>query len=345
MAKTVFDIGENFLKIGELSIDKNLIYPRILKYSPFERNIFDYEFPEENFNLDTVITAIDEKKVKFSTGEILVIIPDSRTYFQIIETPLLTEKELISAIKYHSEQFVPIPFDQVAIDMEMVYTDKIKKKLKNLIVASPKTLINKIVKFVENSGFVPLSIENETSALIRLVQYLVTQKKLKSFDKSNYIFFTNLGFKNTSGLLFNIEKNIPEEILSFSTGAEIFVKEISLNFNNSRSDAIEILKKINFNDNNDLKIKSILNYSFNFYLTELKNIFNTLQNKYSTHLDQIFYYGEASNLNFLTQKIQEFLKVDLKILNSDYFLKLNSNNYNLSTQDLILFYPLFGSIL
>lgn len=344
MINTVFDIGENFLKTGELTLNRNYIEPRILSFSTFEKNVYDYEFPDENFNFDGVIAVKEKKKINFSTREIHIIIPDSRTYFQIIETPLLTEKELISAIKYHSEQFIPIPFDQVAIDMNIIYTDKFKKKLKNLIVASPKLIINKIAKIAENSNFVPLSIENETSALIRLVQYLVNQKKLQGNNQNNYLFFINLGFKSTSGFLFNIEKNIPEEIVSFSTGIEIFTKEISLNFNNTLIDAVELLKKINFSDNNNLKIKSFLDYSFNFYLTEISNILNSLQKKYSINLNEIYYYGEGSIFNFIIQKLQQSLNINLKIINLDLFLKLN-NKISIQKQDQILFYPLFGSIL
>lgn len=345
MINTVIDIGDNFLKIASLNFVKNYIQPNLILSLPIEKNIFDYEFPDENFNFNSITVNQNKKKIELPFKEADLIIPDSRTYFQIIETPLLTEKELISAIRYHSEQFIPLPFEQVAIDMELIYEDKTNKKLKNLIVAAPKLLINKIIKLSENSNLIPLSIENETSAYIRLVEFLVSQNKLEHSKEITYLFFINLGFKNTTIFIFNTEKNIPEEIIGFSTGAEIFIKEISLNFSNNRNEAIEILKKMNFEDNNDLKIKSILDYSFNFYLTELNNILNTLVNKYSTKLKNIYYYGEASNFTYITQKIQQFLKVELKILDPDLFLKFNKNNLEMDNKELIIFYPLFGSIL
>src|SRR6185436_4812366 len=67
-----------------------------------------------------------------------VIIPDSRTYSQIVEMPKLKEKELIAAIRYQADEFIPMAIDETYLDLEILREDKRNHKLLVLIVASPK---------------------------------------------------------------------------------------------------------------------------------------------------------------------------------------------------------------
>ena len=82
--------------------------------------------------------------------------------------PKLKEKELIAAIRYQADEFIPMAIDETNLDLEVLKEDDKTNKMLIFIVASPKKLVEKIQKTVEMADFVPTTLENELSAVARL---------------------------------------------------------------------------------------------------------------------------------------------------------------------------------
>src|SRR3989338_1652765 len=126
---------------------------------------------DELISLDLAENVLRIAKAKNEGGKIRVekkrlniVIPDGFTYSQIIKMPRLKEKELLSAIRYQADQFIPMPIDETSLDLEILYEDKVSNNSLVLIIAAPQKLIDRVQNLSEQEGLYPEAIENELSA-------------------------------------------------------------------------------------------------------------------------------------------------------------------------------------
>src|SRR3989339_1843428 len=152
---------------------------------------------DDEKNLDIQAQRIKKlvDSLKITKKNVNVVVPGSLTYSQILVMPQLNEKELVSAIKYQADQFIPMPIEETNIDLEIIDEYKAEGKLLILIVAAPKKLIEKIQTTVELSGLVPESIENELSASSRLISQF--NKKFFLPDQEG-VMVANFGLNSTT---------------------------------------------------------------------------------------------------------------------------------------------------
>ncbi len=231
------DIGERFTKVADIKKTNDTL--EIASLGKIETNVNFYSTDiEKDLNIQSQNIKKLVDSLKITKKNINVVIPGSFTYNQILVMPALNEKELISAIKYQADQFIPMPIEETNIDIEIIDEYKTEEKLLILIVAAPKRLIEKIQTTVELSGLVPESIENELSASSRFVS--VFSKKLLSQSKNGLI-LANFGLNSTSLAYFQDENLTLKESHNFAIGYSLFLKEIQVNTDSDNKKAGEIL--------------------------------------------------------------------------------------------------------
>lgn len=114
------------------------------------------------------------KEARVATNRVVTALPESQIFTRVVEMPQLSKQEMESAIDYEAEQYVPLPMSEVTLTWQVlaskVGTDK-KTKMEVLLVAAPKSLIEKYMKILKFAGLNPVSLETETTAVVRsLVQ-------------------------------------------------------------------------------------------------------------------------------------------------------------------------------
>ena len=114
------------------------------------------------------------KEAKITTDKVVTALPESQIFTRVVEMPQLSKQEIQSAIDYEAEQYVPIPLSEVRLTWQIlssrVGSDK-KPKVDVLLVAAPNNLIDKYLRILKTAGLVAVSLETETTALVRaLVQ-------------------------------------------------------------------------------------------------------------------------------------------------------------------------------
>lgn len=167
-----------------------------------------------------------------------VIIPDMVTYAQIIDTPILPEKELITAIRYQADEFIPMRIEDTYLDLEILHEDAEAKKLRILIVAAPKRMVDGVYRTIEFAGLEPQRLETEISAIGRLVSEIMKSRSVKE----GYCVL-NVGFSGSS--LYVID-NISNTLVFHRTckvGFDLILKEIITNLNMSEGQARALLKE------------------------------------------------------------------------------------------------------
>lgn len=93
---------------------------------------------------------------------------ESQVFTRIIEMPLLSDKELIQALRWEAERYVPLPLDEVNMDFAVLARYSDKKQMEVLLVASPIHTIQKYIKILELAGLTADALENEAIPLLRV---------------------------------------------------------------------------------------------------------------------------------------------------------------------------------
>lgn len=344
-AAFALDLGEKYIKIADVEKKKDKYLATSIAYNELKTNIYTtgaiIEYEKIASQLQTLIKDAGIKKKNVN-----IVIPDGKSYSQILEMPILTEKELISAIKYQADQFIPLPIDKLGLDLQILNEDKINKKLKILLVAAENSIIDKITKIVEMSGLMPEKIENEASSALRLISEFFLNKK----NEQILTLFINFGYQSTSLYLFNPITNLPLAIYNFALGCNIFTKDIAVNYNLKQEDINQLLETVGFSDQAELgsnqsssyDLSATLSAPFKEFVSELERFITSAKNKFNNNIDNIFIFGEGFKINSFEKKLSNSLGVEVKIFDMyPYLIKNNVTDFIKS--DLPLFIPSIGA--
>lgn len=325
------DIGERFTKIGDIKKSGEVI--EISSLGKIETNEYFYTSDIEK-NLDIQSQNIKKlvDSLKITKKNVNIVIPGSLTYNQILVMPSLNEKELVSAIKYQADQFIPMPIEETNIDLEVIDEYKTEGKLLILIVAAPKKLIEKIQKTVELSGLVPESIENELSASSRFVS--IFNKKFITQLKSGLI-LVNFGLNSTSLAYFEGENLTLKESHNLTIGYNLFIKEIQINTDSDNKKAREILLSYDKNATSSYPVDVIAGPLIREFTQELKKF------ALGKNVSKIVIFNEI----FLFPSLPSFIFGDLKIEAKEidlYSSCLKSPLVDSYRKELSVYLPTFG---
>lgn len=140
-------------------------------------------------------------KGKFRTKNVIVSLPEKKSFLEIIQIPKLREEELKSAILYEAENHIPLPIQEVYLDYQIippVYENS--KNIDILLVAIPKKIADSYLATLKLAGLFPLVFENESLAIARaLIKDGITESPVLLIDigktKSTFIIFSGYSVK------------------------------------------------------------------------------------------------------------------------------------------------------
>ena len=184
------DIGEQYIKLVDSEDKKKILNLKSAALSEIPFNL--YTVTSQDFDMkasDMIRKLVVDAKI--SKNDVRITIPDTQSYTRIFEMPLLTDKELISAIRYQADQFIPIPIDKVSLDLHIISKNKELNKSVILLVAAPQSVIDHVVKITEDAGLIPINIQNEASSLLSLFSRLHDAQKQPPTGATLYINFGN----------------------------------------------------------------------------------------------------------------------------------------------------------
>lgn len=345
-AEFSLDIGERYIKVADVEKKEELYVGKNFSLSENANNVY-ISGGEKDIELTVSLVKKLVQDAGIKKKNVNIIIPDSQSYTHILEMPTLTEKELLSAIKYQADQFIPTPIDKLGLDMEILNEDRKNKKLTILLIASPTQTIEKITNLVESVGLLPEVIENETSASLRLISDIYSL--LKSKNDPAATIFINFGFSSTSLYLVNQFKlpdgsfiPLPVQIHNFALGSSIFIRDIKANFNMAESEIKKMLETIGFSDQSSAyNVVKALSSPYNEFLTEIERFIISVKNKFGVVVNKIFLFGEGAKTKFLDKKLSNSLGLEVRLLDL-YPRFVKSNVIEAIKNDLSLFIPAIG---
>lgn len=172
MAKILLglDVGSQTIKAVQLSREKNKIRLLSAGFIPTPKIGADMVGrTDEQIIANSIKQLVHD--MKLTTNEVSLSLPSYKVVTQVIETPLMNERELESSISWEAEQYIPLPLSKVKIDYTVISNNETAKKMKILLVAAPISLIEKYMRIIANAGLNPIAIETEIFAAARAINH------------------------------------------------------------------------------------------------------------------------------------------------------------------------------
>lgn len=101
-----------------------------------------------------------------TTRRVVLSIPAARTFTRSLTLPLLGKKDLIEALRLETEQYIPVPVDDLYVDYAVV--EKREKEQEILLVAVPKKLVDSHIQLAELLGLEVVAVESTIGSASRL---------------------------------------------------------------------------------------------------------------------------------------------------------------------------------
>ena len=302
------DIGERYIKIADIAKKGSHYEAHTLAFNENPINIYNTDSSKDSDMTAGVIQKI-VRDAGIKKKAVNIVVPDVHSYSQIIEMPLLTEKELVSAIKYQADQFIPVPIEDVSLDIEVLFEDRRNKKLIILLIATTHAVVEKVTSLVERAGLYPDSIENETSATVRLIADMLEAHRENAVAQQLSLFM-NVGYSATSLYLFNEVKKLPVEIRNFSLGVNIFIKDIQANLELPEGEIKKMLETTGFSDvPSSYNIKNIISSPYNVFVSEIERFIIVAKTKFGLPVNSIFLFGEGGKIASFGDKLSTSLGI------------------------------------
>ncbi len=252
-------------------------------------NFFDHHSIDDEKTLEQNSELIQKSLTnsKLNEQETNIIIPDEQCSLQIIRLPLVSEKEIVSAIELQSEEFVPYSIEKAIFDYQILNVDKQNNSMFLLLVVALKENIDKVSDYLLGLGLYPNGLESESTALFRLI--LSQHFKLNS----KLVMLINIGRGASQISILNAQQQQLVTTNSISIGSEFFYKALQNNLNIPRNSAIEMFNTIK---PADLNYQKIIKPVFSEFAGQIHKILMAALEKIGTLPNNIYLYS-ASGLN------------------------------------------------
>jgi type IV pilus assembly protein PilM len=283
------------------------------------------------FKDKTELSSFDLEPVQLDLAEVLKKLKQSHnlesvnlnvccgpaTIIRCVNFPKMSSAELKQALKFEAQKHIPFSMAEVNLDGCILKDDLPENKMLVLIVAAKKELVNQRLRLLESSGLKANIIDVDSLSLVNTFNF-------------NYSDANDL--KNKTIALLNIGASISSlDILE--GGVLLLSRDISCAGNNLTQKLIETLVmdfkaaeilKINFEAQQQDKVKPALESVVNNLVSEIRISFDYYESQSSSTVAKIFLSGGSSRMSGLKEMLNESLGIEVEYW--DPFGKIDISN-------------------
>lgn len=295
------EINENKIRIADARFRGGVVYLQALGITDSTQLFFP------NISSDIVIQKQAQVihtlcgDLKITNKQANVVVPDAISYTQIVDMPVLPEKELVSAVRYQADEFIPMNIDETYLDIEVLRTDTQANTMSILIAAAPKKIVDGVFRTIQLAGLEPNRLETEVCAIGRLVSEVMKSKALKEA-----YCVLNLGFSGSSLYLIDNVTHSVEFIRTSKIGYDLILKEVMVNLNLDMTNALAMLHKPNERAND--VVNAILT-SLKELAVEVQRSVDVYVHKKNLPVTRIFVVNYASQIYGFTALMSQLTKL------------------------------------
>lgn len=312
------DIGVTTIKAVWLTHQNNSYFLNAASIIPSPpKGMFSESPIDQEAMAQTIRSAVNELKI--TARLVNLALPESQVYTRVLEMPILSDKELSSAIYWEAEQYIPVPLNNITLDWKVLKRPKpneIETKMQVLLVGAPTGLINKYQKVLEMSGLTINSIETEILATIRV---LIGSININAEEKTEYMqnaMILNIGAASSSLVI--LRDGLIVFTYSIPTGGSAINRAIASDFGFSMSQAEEYKKTYGYSSKDlEGKIGKASKPILMSILSEIKKAIAFYNEKYKSDspIKQILLSGGTAKLPGLNMFFADNCGIETVIAN------------------------------
>lgn len=267
------DIGSYSVKVLEAVFEHEKY-----KLSKFAVREFPPGLPDEH--LLNIIKAIANES-NFLTRDVHCSLSGPNVTVRFINMPQMSQEDLRNSLKYEADKYIPFSIDEVIMDSCILGEAQEKAKMRVLLVAVKKEIVNKRLDLFRQLGYNVRLIDVDSFAIFNA--FLTSEKNL---DKEKSIALINLGHRYTNVIV--SKGDIPYFTRDIQIGGEEIDKAISSKFNIEEVQAAKL--KSEPQDKAE-EVKEIVKAVLNNLMDEIRLSFGYYENQYGRAIDQIYISG------------------------------------------------------
>lgn len=163
------DIGATSMKLVWLDGRKGAFILKSASISPVLAKGMMSESPLDTEEMaQAVAKAVKDAGV--DSKFVNIALPENQVYTKVLDMPVLSDKELASAIYWEAEQYIPVPLTNITLVWNVLKRPNQpgqEEKMQVLMVGAPTLLVNKYQKVIRLAGLEVNGMETEILATIR----------------------------------------------------------------------------------------------------------------------------------------------------------------------------------
>jgi type IV pilus assembly protein PilM len=276
--------------------------------------------------LKKAVGSVQGKKIK--TKYAVVSLPEEKAFFQIIQMPKVTPKDLESAVIYEAENYIPIAVQDAYLDFKVIsQTENKLDHIDVLLVAMPKLTVDPYVYCLKSAGLEPISLEVESLAISRAL--------IKNNFSDSPVLIIDFGATRTGFIIFS--GNSLSFTSSITVSSSNFTELISKNLSVDLQKAEKMKVKYGLEEKIKIKVKDKSSQIarergkiFDALVPALVDLIQQIKKHlyyYQTHsshqhlatnkqgVSKILLCGGGSNLKGLPQFLSSELKIPVELAN------------------------------
>lgn len=242
--------------------------------------------------------------LKIKSKQVVVDLPESEVVSRLVRLPPLKDSEIMDALRFEAETFVPYPLEEVSIDYEIIEKDD-AGRLTIFVIAARNDLITNYVKLFKSLGLELLALESPSVALRRIVK-----NGIKTVER---VVILDIGEKYSD--IFNINKGNVYFARSLPVGGESLTRSVSLGLGLDMSSAEEYKKAYGIKENElEGKIRTVAMPVFSSIADEVRKAMTLFtEDSGGKAVELLVLSGGGANLPGMAEELTRLLGVEVQV--------------------------------
>ena len=318
------DIGQNTIKIACLSVENSKITLEAVGEDKTIK-VDNKETDKDKFlnEAGKVIKGL-LGDLKIKNKQAVVSLPEDEVISRLVRLPPLKDNEIMDALRFEAETFIPFPLEEVLIDYEIIEKDE-AGRLTIFVIAARNDLINSYLKLFKSIGLDLLALESPAIALRRVLKVGIPMVER--------VVVVDMGEKYSD--IFSINKNNVYFARSLSVGGESLTRAISLNLSLDMASAEEYKKAYGMKEDQlEGKIRNAIMPVFNDISEEIRKTLALFAEDIGKPAELLVLTGGGANLPGMAEDLTKILGIEVQVLQP--FLNIDTtkikSGYNLNAE-------------
>jgi len=263
--------------------------------------------------------------LKIKEKKIVVDLPENEVVSRLVRLPPLKDSEIMDALRFEAETFVPYPLDEVSIDYEIIEKDE-AGRLTIFVITARNELIEEQIKLSKLLSLELVALESPSVALRRVIK-----NSIKTVER---VMVLDIGEKFSD--IFSFNKGNVYFARSLPIGGESLTRSISLGLGLDMPSAEEYKKAYGIKEDElEGKIRAAVLPVFNSISDEVRKAMALFtEDSGGKQVELLVLSGGGANLPGVAEELTKILGVEVQVaqpfVNIDVS-KVNSQ-FNLNTE-------------